>query len=751
MRLITATGAAELDLTGDGGPGALAAGLVTRTATDTLQPYVIGLSAVARSVVLDAQQRTYTASIAAGSTSLALTGGGYPATTAAGKTIIVPGIGTGGIPLTTTVVSSDGAGNLVLQNAAVTAIAAVATMVTWGTDTTVALNAWLAELRTSKQPGYLPAGCALITDTLVVTPPSTTGTWAVTVRGAGYGYLAETFQQARTISLIIAPGLVDRPMLAVSSARTVVLTGFGLIGPNVQPRITGYPGSLMSDDQTIWLSPGCRADRYSPQCAIAIDPYRASGTPAGGGYPGATYASNYVPSSTCRFEELDLWNHVVGIMNTPAPSPAGAQGDTMMMRDIIFFGMSECYASGQVQTRACVMDHCVFGNYRTILDGLTYGDRTGAMPSIDQSAFGWGWMAFRVNPNYSDINFNSVYSESCMHLGFAYATGGLQSPLRFSGMTYSRRGDTANAVAAPLILESSAPVVWNGYVQDATPLQIPALGQNVQDVHNFIGAPFHWLSGPLGANDADKAMVGAAWFNQDNVRVTDMAVAGLGAGNARKYAQVFSPPFGASGRYNPQQMCYQNDIRTPTGVYHYSPASSNGLLSLAGGSPVITNPGGQTMTFTMSATFVNYLRVGDILPWQVFGHQGSPSVARRTYLVPAYKVTGIAGTTVTCTALFAAAGYYDTGYGTISLVMPEWGPMQALTGDTHTNTTLDNLNLTTILKAGDFILGTGIPAFTRVASIAGAVATLTQAATATAVGVTLYYGRLKVPTLTAAF
>jgi hypothetical protein len=74
-----------------------------------------------------------------------------------------------------------------------------------------------------------------------------------------------------------------------------------------------------------------------------------------------------------------------------------------------------------------------------------------------------------------------------------------------------------------------------------------------------------------------------------------------------------------------------------------------------------------------------------------------------------------------------------------------------LTGDTHTNTTLDNLNLTTILKAGDFILGTGIPAFTRVASIAGAVATLTQAATATAVGVTLYYGRLKVPTLTAAF
>jgi hypothetical protein len=564
--------------------------------------------------VLDAQQRTYTATIAAGSTALVLTGGGYPATTAVGLTIIVPGTGTGGIPLTTTIDACDGAGNITLHTPAVVGITAVATLVTWGTDNTAALNAWLAELRTSKISGYLPAGCALITDTLVVTPPATTSPWAVTVRGAGYGYLAETFQQVRALSQIIAPGLVDRPMLAISSARGVVLSGFGLTGPNTQPRITGYPGSLMSDDQTLWLSPGCRADRYSPQCAIAIDPYRAAGTPTGGGYPGATYASTYVPSSTCQFEQLDLWNHVVGIMNCPTPSPTGPQGDTMMMRDIIFFGMSECYASGQVQTRACVMDHCVFGNYRTVLDGLTYGDRTGAVPSLDQSDLGWGWMAFRINPNYSDINFNSVYAESCMHLGFAYGVGGLQSPLRFSGMTFSRRGDTVNAVAAPLILESSAPVIFEGYVQDATPVQIPALGQSVQDVYNFIGGPFHWLSGALGASDADKAMVGATWFNQDNCRITDMAVIGLGSSNARRYAQVFSPAFGASGRYQPQQMCYQNDIRTPTGVYHYGPASGNGLLALAGGSPVITNPGAQTMTFTISATFVNYLRVGDILP-----------------------------------------------------------------------------------------------------------------------------------------
>ncbi len=59
------------------------------------------------------------------------------------------------------------------------------------------------------------------------------------------------------------------------------------------------------------------------------------------------------------------------------------------------------------------------------------------------------------------------------------------------------------------------------------------------------------------------------------------------------------------------------------------------------------------------------------------------------------------------------------------------------TGDTHTNTTIDNIGSTAALLVGQTITGTGIPANTRIASITSATAiTITNAATATNAGVT---------------
>lgn len=59
------------------------------------------------------------------------------------------------------------------------------------------------------------------------------------------------------------------------------------------------------------------------------------------------------------------------------------------------------------------------------------------------------------------------------------------------------------------------------------------------------------------------------------------------------------------------------------------------------------------------------------------------------------------------------------------------------TGDTHTNTTIDNVSSTTGLAAGQTITGTGIATGTKIVSIVSTTLTVSLATTATAAGVTI--------------
>ena len=61
------------------------------------------------------------------------------------------------------------------------------------------------------------------------------------------------------------------------------------------------------------------------------------------------------------------------------------------------------------------------------------------------------------------------------------------------------------------------------------------------------------------------------------------------------------------------------------------------------------------------------------------------------------------------------------------------------TGNTHSNTTLDGLASTVGVAVGQIVTGSGIPAGTTVASVSGSTVTLSQAATATASGVSVTF------------
>ena len=132
-----------------------------------------------------------TCAITSGSASLTISGATFPASGVVGKTVVVQGAGTGGVPLVTTISTRNSSTNVTLALAASTTVSGATGY--WGTNDTTAIqsarDAWLASAvaYTSSSNGdrvltkalYFPTGKYLVTaqDALLTSP--TTGTAAV--------------------------------------------------------------------------------------------------------------------------------------------------------------------------------------------------------------------------------------------------------------------------------------------------------------------------------------------------------------------------------------------------------------------------------------------------------------------------------------------------------------------------------------------------------------------------------------------
>lgn len=142
---------------------------------------------------------------------------------------------------------------------------------------------------------------------------------------------------------------------------------------------------------------------------------------------------------------------------------------------------------------------------------------------------------------------------------------------------------------------------------------------------------------------------------------------------------------------------------------HQSPSTGQGITAFgASGSTIfsaLTNCG--TLAFTAGSTHtamhISEIVIGDVTYYMISAHNNNTSL------------------TVTSGWYLASDAFAATSY----------------TGDTHSNTTVDNLSSIAGLYVGQLWAGSGIPADTRIASItAPSTITITNAATATASGVT---------------
>lgn len=200
-----------------------------------------------------------------------------------------------------------------------------------GSDVTTELQAMIDYCKTNRRNGLIRAGYYIISSPLVFTSVALEG---ISIRGEGHGYAVSGGTGGVTSETILdASSILTKPALVIQFARGLHLSDIGILGPNTAPIGLSEPSNTAAD----YLSAGVRDSRYSPQCAIAIDPTTGSDPGGGAGYPGMTYTgAGGGGSASILLERITMRNHNVGLLVTP--TVAGAQGDFIIARDINVFG-----------------------------------------------------------------------------------------------------------------------------------------------------------------------------------------------------------------------------------------------------------------------------------------------------------------------------------------------------------------------------------------------------------------------------
>lgn len=457
------------------------------------------------------------------------------------------------------------------------------------------------------------------------------------------------------------------------------------------------------------------------------------------------YQSSFAGNGTygCVVENVNITCFVVGIA-------LGISGNTALAADITFrnVNVGNCdvaYAIGQGESRNLNIEYGNIGGSRTGADGINYGAGTGAPPQFLRVNFGFLYRLFALSQSVGNCVVANCYAESIVSIGqYGYGGASAATPLTFIGGDYSF--GRAGWLQAPLLLETYGPTTFQGTTLGFVP---------ETDALNFLmpTAPILFdhcsFTGTSVANVASHIALTVDAANGGYAKLLDCWMSG-GAFGGNSF--LISDDMGRSysvakfntstGRLAATYQTYR--VSNGNAELFYLPYSSQPSIAVGGVSALTLTA--SSVTFTCSAAV--QLLAGDILFWQMTRQGYSLNKA----IVPALKISTISGTSVTCGLLFDPS-QYDTvanqpSTSQVAVAPNHWAPTQSLTCTTSGTTTLTLVSPTTILQNGDFVAGANIPANSRVVSGGGtATVTISQAATSSASGVSLYFGRLYAPTL----
>jgi hypothetical protein len=614
-------------------------------------------------------------------------------------------------------------------------------------DSSVALNAAIQDAIAQKKKLVLPTGIFLLDSPLF----AFNGVFSkIEIEGQG-GAIPNTGNSASFPSWLTL-GMANTvlcmnskvlPCIIFQSNRNCVLKNLAIVGLNSAPSLVEP-----TDVQANYVASGCRATRYSPYCGICIDPFTNT-SPPDGGYPGLMpYNSAFSGNGTSGLIVENVW--IAGFVCGVALSVAGTsiQGDICTFNNVNIAYCDSGYVCGDTQARCWTINGGSLVACREGINTLSYGTQTGCPPILIQNLlfmYLYRWLA--LAGGFGAVYIEGCYAESIKELGqLGKGYLGRASPIIFSGCHFNVR--ISDWPATPILFESYAPTSFRSCViannvgtVDAWNI-VNGLGSGTAlEQCFFTGSAYKDLPPHIGIDFHGKAPVRLreCWTGGANGFV-------LTDDYLRSYAIAF-----ASDNWRLRATWQTRSVQDANLTYLYQPYLSTPAIGIAARSLTIS---GSTLTFT--ETLIGEVQVNDILLWLIL-KQGYSLVQ---WAVPAWKVTSVNTSTGACvaTALYKIDQYDMVanaasvfGANTVQIVVHQWAPTAAMTGTTATDTTLTSVTPPALIN-GDWVIGAGIPVNARVVSGGGTSSlVLSKATTASASGVTLYYGRLLLPTTTIAF
>jgi len=346
-----------------------------------------------------------------------------------------------------------------------------------------------------------------------------------------------------------------------------------------------------------------------------------------------------------------------------------------------------------------------------------------------------GWKLIERNGVDNTHVISGLHTENLVWLGeTGVAPQPWSLPTVFEGCSLSR--STTNPWLPPFYLIANNYVVFNGcsFSEQNSTSQSYIMNIGGQGMSTFNGCGFARNDEPTAAT-IYMGLTDTSGFTLTNFQdcLTDI-FDNFPNPNREMYVNDFS----SRRKWLIGQGTVRINVAT-TGSYSVNRLNKFGYASVSFVEALPTISGsavGDTMTFT--ATNVADFKLGDIILWKV----NWPEHTAKSDIVPVFKVTDITGSVITAIALFDG---FDVSYNPsqqVKIATPFFVNSTESTGDTHSNTTVDNVTEIANWAVGDWIRGPGIPDYTRIVNIVGTTIELSKATSATATGIALYNCRL---------
>lgn len=209
--------------------------------------------------------------------------------------------------------------------------------------------------------------------------------------------------------------------LAIQSGRNCLIENIVFEGSGLQP--DSVEEIFGSSDKEWEQSGKSRTNRFSPHCAIAIDPFyrNISNKDYYPGYNGYYSNTSNGGTSMLTIRGCSFSRYFIAIANNP--SDGVSNGDNIRSENCYVSYCHTFWSAGQTQSRCNSINNVYANSIHTFVSGVEIGKMQGTPPFLSNiNIAGFCKYVFNVNTLFSGVYVESSHLENIWSLGIALAT-----------------------------------------------------------------------------------------------------------------------------------------------------------------------------------------------------------------------------------------------------------------------------------------------------------------------------------------